>query len=197
MQRPQNAQRGGPRGFTFDRRGRSTTTAADREAVRAWFVGNLVDGWFVREPDVTVDDYEILLVGELPAVELEGADADGRAIAEEARIERFRNDTRGRRIEIAEEAEQRFSRKVSWGATAGSTRRLFTTASVPMMTRLHMAQRSVLDTLVDSGVARSRSDALAWCVELVGRNETEWIERLRVALDGVERARAEGPDAKE
>ena len=51
------------------------------------------------------------------------------------------------------------------------------------MTRLHMRQRRVLDTLVDAGVARSRSEALAWCVELVGRNETEWIAKLRGALD--------------
>jgi hypothetical protein len=53
----------------------------------------------------------------------------------------------------------------------------------------------VLDTLVEAGVARSRSEALAWCVRLVGRNQAEWIESLRTALGAVGRARAEGPEA--
>ena len=100
----------------------------------------------------------------------------------------------GGRIAIASEAEARFGRKVSWGARSGDRTRLFTTASVPVMTRLHLAQRHTLDTLVEAGVARSRSEALAWCVELVGRNETEWIDRLRTALDAVEQERSNGPD---
>jgi hypothetical protein len=52
----------------------------------------------------------------------------------------------------------------------------------------------VLDTLVAGGVARSRADALAWCVRLVGRNSEEWLAGLRDALAGVDRARAAGPD---
>jgi hypothetical protein len=63
------------------------------------------------------------------------------------------------------------------------------------MTRLRMPEREVLDTLVDAGVARSRSEALAWCVRLVGRNQAEWIESLRTALGAVGKARAEGPEA--
>jgi hypothetical protein len=51
----------------------------------------------------------------------------------------------------------------------------------------------VLDTLVDAGVARSRSDALAWCVRLVHQHEGEWIDQLRDALVHVEKVRAEGP----
>jgi hypothetical protein len=61
------------------------------------------------------------------------------------------------------------------------------------MTRLRMSERAVLDTLVDAGVARSRSEALAWCVRLVGKNEEAWIDRLREALVSVEQVRAEGP----
>jgi hypothetical protein len=56
-----------------------------------------------------------------------------------------------------------------------------------------MSERKVLDTLVDSGVARSRSDALAWCVRLVREHEQEWIEQLRDALVKVQEVRAEGP----
>ena len=62
------------------------------------------------------------------------------------------------------------------------------------MTRLRQSERQVLDTLVDSGVARSRSEALAWCVRLVGQHSDEWLSGLRGALSEVERLRAEGPD---
>ena len=185
-----------PRGdwkLNFERRGRPTTSTEDRTQIHAWFIGNLVDGWFAHEPEVVVDDYEILVIGELAPVELEHTDDQSREVAEAARIERFRSDTRERRIELARVAEERYQRKVAWGATLGGVTRLFTTTSVPVMPRLHMRQRQTLDTLVDAGVARSRSEALAWCVELVGRNETEWIARLRDALDAVVQARAEGP----
>ncbi len=72
---------------------------------------------------------------------------------------------------------------------------MFTTLSVPVMTRLRQAERQVLDTLVDAGVARSRSDALAWCVRLVGQHEDAWLADLRGALQRVEHIRATGPRA--
>ena len=174
-----------------ERRGRASTTPGDRDEIRAWFIGNLIDNWFIKAVELHIDDHEVLVIGELAPLELE--DKALSATAEAARIERFREDTRERRIEIAERAEQRFDRKVSWGVTIGSTTRMFTTTSIPVMTRLHMAQRRTLDTLVDAGVARSRSEALAWCVELVGQNEQDWIERLRSALNAVEQERASGP----
>jgi len=61
------------------------------------------------------------------------------------------------------------------------------------MTRLRMPERKVLDTLVAAGVARSRADALAWCVRLVGQHEEGWINELRDALVRVKEVRAEGP----
>jgi hypothetical protein len=75
----------------------------------------------------------------------------------------------------------------------GDVEVVFTNLSVPVMTRLRMSERRVLDTLVDAGVARSRSDALAWCVRLVHEHEGEWIDQLREALVHVERVRADGP----
>jgi hypothetical protein len=95
---------------------------------------------------------------------------------------------------IAREAEHRYGRKVAWGARSGGTRRLFTTLSVPIMTRLRQPERQVLDTLVDAGVARSRSEALAWCVRLVGRHADDWLGELREAMSEVDRLRSEGPD---
>jgi hypothetical protein len=164
----------------------------------AWFAGRIPDGWFVAPVEVVVDREEILVTGELaePSVAVEDPEeeASARAIAAQARIEAFREDTRERRIRIAGEAESRFARKVSWAARCGDTVAPFTTASVPVMTRLRMKERAVLDTLIDAGVARSRSEALAWCVRLVGRHQGEWIDQLRDALTGVHEARAAGPD---
>jgi hypothetical protein len=72
-------------------------------------------------------------------------------------------------------------------------RRLFTTLNVPVMTRLRMPERQVLDTLVEGGVARSRSEALAWCVRLVNQHQADWIADLRDALTHVQKVRREGP----
>ena len=157
----------------------------------SWFVGRLPDEWFEGEPEVTVDREEITVVGTLPAVEtLEGA-AD--AAAEAGRIARWREDTRAQRMRIADEAEARYGRKVAWGAVCGETRELFTHLAVPVMTRLRQPERRVLDTLVESGVARSRADALAWCVRLVGQHEDAWLASLRDALTAVREAREAGP----
>jgi hypothetical protein len=166
---------------------------ADPAAIPAWFTGRLPDGWFTGPPEVQVDRDEILVVGALAAPDTTGLDADGHATAYLARIQGFREDTRTARMRIADEAEARFGRTVAWGAVCGETRAVFTSLSVPVMTRLRMPERRVLDTLVDAGVARSRSDALAWCVRLVGRNEGEWITQLRDALVHVEEVRAQGP----
>jgi hypothetical protein len=169
-------------------------TAEQRAKLQGWFTGQLPDGWFSGPPEVTLDNDEILVVGTLPSPDV-GADAseETRSAAEASRIERFREDTREQRMRIAAEAEARFRRKVSWGAQCGGTSRSFTTASVPVMTRLRMSERTVLDTLIDAGVARSRSEALAWCVRLVGRNESEWITDLRSAFEQVETVRSQGP----
>jgi hypothetical protein len=97
-------------------------------------------------------------------------------------------------MRIADEAEARYGRKVAWGASIGDTRMLFTHLAVPVMTRLRHDERRVLDTLVEAGVARSRSDALAWCVRLVGEHTEEWLRGLRDAMEEVGKLRAEGPN---
>lgn len=127
------------------------------------------------------------------ATALDSDSADAVAAARSARIQRFREETRAQRIAIADEAQQLFRRKVSWGARCGDIEHHFTTLALPVMTRLRKREREVLDTLVESGVARSRSHALAWCVRLVGENESDWIANLRTALSEVEKVRAQGP----
>jgi len=171
--------------------GASGGNAADR--VRGWVSGRLPADWFTAAPDIQVDREEITIIGTLadPAT---AADTDAeRATAAAGRIRRFREDTRSARIELAREAEHRFRRKVSWGVSCGNLTEMFTTLSVPVMTRLRQPERRVLDTLVDAGVARSRSDALAWCVRLTGENADSWLSRLRAALRQVEEVRDQGP----
>jgi hypothetical protein len=154
----------------------------------------LPDEWFTGAPTVTVDRDEILIVGELPALTEQFADDAARAAAESGRIARFREDTREHRIEIARQGQHRYGRDVSWGARLGGTEELFTTLSAPVMTRLRQPERQILDTLVDSGVARSRSDALVWAVRLVGQNADAWLGDLRTAMEEVNRLRTQGPD---
>jgi hypothetical protein len=160
----------------------------------AWFAGRLPDGWFTGSPEVTVDREEILVVGTLPELTEEFTDAAALAAAHAGRISRFREQTREERIEIARQAEHRFGRKVAWGAALGETTELFTVLSVPVMTRLRQPERVVLDTLVASGVARSRSEALAWAVRLVGEHAEGWLGELREAMTRVEDLRNQGPD---
>lgn len=169
--------------------------------VRDWFVDRVPGGWFVGLR-VVADREEIVVVGELPGPGAppddpptsRGAhDRTGHRLACTARIQQFRDGTREERVAIAEEAELLWARKVSWGVSCGGLEELFTTHSVPVMTRLRMTERGVLDTLIDAGVARTRSEALAWCVRLVGSHEHDWIAELRAALARVEALRRDGP----
>jgi hypothetical protein len=173
------------------------TTTEDRTAtedkVCGWFADRIPDDWFTAPPDVQVDREEITIIGPLAAPDTPGGSDAERAAAAQGRIHRFREETRNRRMEIAREAEHRFRRKVSWGVTCADAGEMFTSLSVPVMTRLRQPERRVLDTLVDAGVARSRSDALAWCVRLTGENADAWLSRLRAALRHVEEVRDEGP----
>jgi hypothetical protein len=164
------------------------------DEIAGWFAGRLPADWFSGPPDVEVDRDEILIVGTLAEPDLPGdATDDARSAGIEARISGFREDTRRQRMRIADEAQHRFDRKVSWGAACGDRRALFTTLALPAMTRLRMPERRVLDTLVDAGVARSRSHALAWCVRLVAERQEDWLKDLRDALKQVDQVRGEGP----
>jgi hypothetical protein len=166
------------------------------DEIQAWLGGRVPAEWFEGTATVTVDREEISVLGELSAPDDLAADVEPhvRGAAEAGRIARFREQTREQRIGIAREAEHRFGRTIAWGASCGTTSEVFTSLAVPVMTRLRQPERRVLDTLVDAGVARSRSHALAWCVRLVGSHSEDWLAELRTALRDVERLRGEGPD---
>lgn len=181
------------KGHAGFRHGRSEPPPADDAA--AWITGLIPDSWFTGRPDITIDRDEIVIVGALapPAHVADATDAD-RATAEQGRISGYREDTREQRIRYARQIEHAYQRKVAWGVTCGGTTQLFTTLSAPVMTRLRQGDRHVLDTLVDAGVARSRSEALAWCVRLVGQHSEQWLDQLRAAMGAVDDLRRQGPD---
>ena len=165
----------------------------DASDAAEWFAGRLPD-WFDGDPTVVVDREEITVIGKLPDAEVEESEAWA-----SGRVSGFREETRKERMRIADEAQDKYGRKVSWGVEIGSPgdenyeRILFTHIAVPVMTRLKQPERQVLDTLVDAGVARSRSDALAWSVRLVGEHAEEWLTKLRDAMRNVDDLRSEGP----
>jgi hypothetical protein len=146
--------------------------------IQAFVQAKVPEGWFAGAPGVEADEEEILVVGALPA----GQSVDA-----------FRESTREERMAIAREAESRFGRPVSWGVERDGATTLFTTQASPVMTRLRLRERAVLTTLIDAGIARSRSEALAWCVKLVERHQADWLAELREALAGVEQVRVGGP----
>jgi len=162
--------------------------------ITSWLVGRLPDAWTSTPARITVDRDEItimLTVAE-PELDSDATDAD-RAEALAGRVAGFREETREARMQIAREAEHRFERKLAWGVVVGDRSELFTHLAVPVMTRLRQPERMVLDTLVSANVARSRADALAWCVRLVGEHTGDWLTELRDAMQAVDRLRAEGP----
>jgi hypothetical protein len=184
------ARMGGGRGRGGRGRGPEGAPPVERSEVAGWFAGRLPDDWFTGPPEIIIDRDEITVVGTLP--EPEAGEGD-RAAACAGRIARFREDTRQQRMAIADAAQERYGRSVAWGAACGDLREVFTNLSVPVMTRLRQPERLVLDTLVDAGVARSRSEALAWAVRLVAQHTDEWLTELRDAMASVEEVRGRGP----
>jgi hypothetical protein len=172
-------------------RGADSAPPVERAEVAGWFAGRLPDDWFTGPVQLTIDRDEITVVGAL--AEPEAGEGDP-AAARAGRITRFREETRQQRMAIADAAQERYGRSVAWGASCGDDREIFTNVSMPVMTRLRQRERLVLDTLVDAGVARSRSEALAWAVRLVGQHADEWLSELRSAMESVEEVRGRGPD---
>lgn len=172
----------------------STAAIQDIEQIRSWLSGRLPEDWFEAAPSVTVDREEVVVVGRLkPPSSLDNASDAERTAAVRGRATAFRERTRELRIVIAQELEQRFDRKVSWAVEVDGDCVRFTHLAAPVMTRLRQPERQVLDTLVAAGAARSRADALAWCVRLVGQHTNDWLTELREAMTQVEKVRAAGP----
>jgi hypothetical protein len=167
---------------------------AEIDEIRGWLTGRIPPNFYEEAPEISSDREEILIIGRIAEPRL-GDDADDETVAAArwGRINQHREDTRRTRVQIAREAGQRFGRRVSWGVRVGGDEAIFTNLNLPVMTRLRMPERQVLDRLVDAGVAKSRSHALAWCVRLVGEHQHQWLDDLKVALTKVEEVREAGP----
>jgi len=165
---------------------------AEIDEIKGWVAGRVPGDWFEGAPEVTADREEILVIGNLKVAKVEGND-DAQKAAAAGRVKQHREDTREKRMQISNEAERRFDRPISWGVKVGDKTFLFTHLSIPVMTRLRQKERMVLDSLVDAGVARSRSEAVAWCIRLVEQHESDWLTELREAMSKVAQVRSGGP----
>ena len=164
------------------------------DELKGWFAGRIPKDWFIDAPEIRADRDEIWVIGKLPDVQLPSdAGPEAASAARSGRIKQHREDTREMRIQISKEGSQRFGRPVSWGARCGDASEMFTHLALAAMTRLRLPEREVLDALVDSGVARSRAHALAWCVKLVRQNQSEWLKELKSAVEQVGAVRQQGP----
>lgn len=162
-----------------------------RSEIQGWVAGRVPADWSAAgAPEILVDPNEILVIVRLKDVE--GVEGELEA-ARLGRIQQYREETRDARMRIAQEAQGKFGRALSWAADCGGVRQLFTHLALPAMTRLRITERQVLDALVDAGVARSRSHALAWCVRLVGQHQADWLNELKQAMEGVQRVRSQAP----
>src|SRR5256885_7239757 len=92
-------------------------------SIKGWFAGRLPDGWFAGV-QVAVEDDQIVVIGTLPETKL-GSTPEEKEGAAAGRIARFREETRGSRIGIAREAEERFKKYVTWGAKLGGVTKRF------------------------------------------------------------------------
>jgi hypothetical protein len=151
---------------------------SDTSELREFFHKALPQEWFTEPPALTCDRDELLVVGRLP---------DGTDVTD------WRERTRPTRMGIAAIAEAKFRRRMSWGVSQGDDVTIFTQLNVPVMTRLRLEERAVLDALIEGGLARTRSEALAWCVHHVGDHQQDWLHELREAAEHVRKVREKGP----
>jgi hypothetical protein len=162
----------------------------ERDEIKGWLSGRMPQDWGASISDLQMDQQEVLVTLRLPDVENPEGDLEAARLG---RIQQFREDTRDARIAISLEAQKKFDRVVSWGVQIGDVRQMFTHLALPVMTRLRIGEREVLDALVASGIARSRAHALAWCVALVRQHESDWLTELRQAMESVAKARSQAP----
>lgn len=165
---------------------------SEQDEIAGWVAGRVPGDWYEGAPEVTVDREEIVVIGRLRPAAVSGGEVAQQAAAA-GRVKQHREDTREKRMAISNEAEHRFERPISWGVRYGEKTYLFTHLAVPVMTRLRQKERMVLDSLVDAGVARSRSEAVAWCIRLVEQHESDWLRELREAMSKVAQIRSGGP----
>jgi len=158
--------------------------------LQSWLQERAPANLLAGPPEITIYDDEAVIVLPLVTAELNDAltDEELRAI-ERSLIAQRREETRPWRIKQARELQSKLGRSVAWGMRAGASETLFSTRSVPVMTRLGRTERDVLDTLVAAGVADTRSAALAYAVRAFAAEHTDWLDEVREAIAQVDQVR--------
>jgi hypothetical protein len=151
------------------------------EEIQTFIARRLPDELKAAPPEVRLytDEIVIILTMAAPAPAAEA----------QAIISRVREESRSLRMQIARDLEQRTGLPIAWGLRCGEVEVLFTTRTVPVMTRLGRTERDVLDTLVAAGVADTRSSALAYTVRAFAQEHAEWLAEVRTAIAEVEKVR--------
>lgn len=157
--------------------------------LQAWLKARLPESLVSQPPQVRVYEDEILIILQIDAG-IQSDNPEEQHAAELALIAHQREVTRPLRIRLAKELQALLRHPVAWGMRAGNSEMLFTTRSVPVMTRLGRAERDVLDTLVAAGVADTRSSALAYTVRAFAVEHAAWLAEVRQALEQVEQVRS-------
>ncbi|NTW03206.1 MAG: hypothetical protein HGA19_18345 [Oscillochloris sp.] len=152
------------------------------EDLQSWVAQRLPAALIAGPPQVRRYDDELVIILQV--------DLPADPAAEATQIALLREETRTLRIQIARELEYSQKLPVAWGMRAGNTEEIFTSRTIPVMTRLARAERDVLDTLVAAGVAETRSSALAYTVRAFATEHGEWLAEVRQAIAEVERVRA-------
>lgn len=157
------------------------------EELQRWLQARLPAYLAAQPPEVYIYPDEVVIVLHLAA---DPAAGDDQRSAEQALIAQQREATRPLRMQIAGEVQAMLRRPVAWGMRVGDSQVLFTTRTVPVMTRLGRAERDVLDTLVAAGVAETRSSALAYTVRAFAAEHADWLAEVRQAIEQVRQVRS-------
>lgn len=152
-----------------------------------WLHERLPAALMAAPPEIAPYDDELVVMLTLAAELPEGGEA--RREAAEQTITRLREETRTLRMRLARELQSRSGLPVAWGMRLAEFEVLFTTRSAPVMTRLGRAERDVLDLLVASGIADTRSAALSYIVRVFAHEHADWLAEARHAVLQIARVR--------
>jgi hypothetical protein len=159
--------------------------------LQSWLQERAPANLLAAPPEIAIYDDEAVIVLPIVTSELDdGLAEEAQRAAERALIVRRREETRPWRMKQARELQPKLGRSVAWGMRAGGSETLFSTRSVPVMTRLGRTERDVLDTLVAAGVADTRSAALAYAVRAFAAEHTDWLDEVREAIAQVDQVRS-------
>lgn len=154
----------------------------DTQELQGWLEARLPEELRAAPPEIRLYDDEMVVLLTSAALVSAGPSAEERRTAEERRIDELREETRPLRIRLARDLQAAAGRPVAWGLRIGATEVLFTSRTVPVMTRLGRAERELLDTLVAAGVAETRSAALGYVVRAFAAEHSEWLADMRAAI---------------